>query len=428
MAQIRKLFWMRHLRAESTSHILHYRKGALLREGRGLSFWFFPITAAVAEVPVDDRDLNYSFKGRTRDYQELSVQGVITYRVMDAKRLADRVDFAIDLERGRHLKQPLDQIAILLTGIAQQAALQVIAKTDVAELMVSGFGELAFCLEQALRGNEALLAIGIAVENVRIDELKPTVELERALQTPTRESLQQRADEATFRRRAMAVEKERAIAENELQTQVELARREESLIAQQGQNARQKVEREAEARRLGIVAVTEDKRIEAKASAERQEMEAEADAAKQRILAAATIQDERAQAELAAERVRLEGAAAADRVRFEGVAAADKRRQEAAAQAETDRLVGAASAERTRLEGLAQAERLRAIGEAKALSEQKRLDAYRNLPPQAVLALAAQELAGQLKIEHLTITPDMLGGLLEKVARLHVAKLEEGAK
>ena len=264
MAEIRRLLWMRHLRAEATNHVLYYRKGELLRAGRGLAFWFNPMAAALAEVPVDHRDLNYLFKGRTHDYQEVVVQGVITYRVVDAERLAQRVDFAIDLKRGTHIKQPLDQIAILLTGIAQQAGLQVIARAQVAELMVNGFGELAAALEQTLHGNTTLEALGIAVENVRIDELKPTAELERALQTPTREGLQQRADEATFMRRALAVEKERAIAENELQTQVELARRQEALIAQQGQNARQKVEQETEARRLGVVALAEDQRIEAK--------------------------------------------------------------------------------------------------------------------------------------------------------------------
>jgi len=413
MAEIRKILWMRHLRAEATSHILHYRRGELLREGRGLSFWFFPMAAAIAEVPIDDRDLNYLFKGRTRDYQEVVVQGVITYRVTDARRLADRLDFAINLERGTHVNQPLDQIAILLTGIAQQAGLQVIARGDVATFMVSGFAELGEALQRALRGNESLSALGIAVESVRIDELKPTPELERALQTPTRESLQQMADEATFKRRALAVEKERAIAENELQTQVELAKREENLIAQQGQNSRQRVEREAEARRLGVVALSEDRLIESRATADRVKLDAEAEAGRQRVLGDAALTEQRLQAELAADRTRLEAAAAAD-----------KQRGEAAAQAETDRLVGAAGAERTRLEGLAQAEKIRAIGEAKALGEQKRLDAYRNLPPQALLALAAHELAGQLKIDNLTITPDMLGALLEKAARVGFAKLD----
>jgi len=411
MAEIRHMLWMRHLRAEATSHVLHYRKGTLLRAGRGLAFWFYPMAAAVAEVPVDDRDLNYLFKGRTLDFQEVNVQGVISYRVVDAQRLAERVDFAIDLKKGTHQKQPLDQIAVLLTGIAQQAGLQVIARAKVADFMVHGFGELAQALSAIFCNNSTLDAMGIAVETVRVDEVKPTADLERALQTPTRESIQQRADEATFMRRALAVEKERAIAENELQTKLELTRRLEALILQEGTNARQKVDQEVEARRLGVVAKVEDERIIARAQAERQTFEAEATAAQRKITAAANAEEQRLLAELEAEQLHMQATAEADR-----------QRQLAAAEAETDRIVGGAAADRTRLEGMAKADTLRAVGEAKAAGEQKRLDAYRELPQMATLALAVQELATQLKIEHLTITPDMFGALLEKVAHLGTHK------
>ena len=67
--------------------------------------------------------------------------------------------------------------------------------------------------------------------------------------------MQQEADRATFERRAVAVERERAIGENELQTQIELARREEQLVAQRGANARREAEEEAEreAERCGVM-------------------------------------------------------------------------------------------------------------------------------------------------------------------------------
>src|SRR3546814_2858334 len=77
--------------------------------------------------------------------------------------------------------------------------------------------------------------------------------------TPTFEALQQKADEAMFERRALAVDKERAIAENELGNKTELARREKQLIAEEAENARnratglaeaQQVEAEAEAGRI----------------------------------------------------------------------------------------------------------------------------------------------------------------------------------
>ena len=58
------------------------------------------------------------------------------------------------------------------------------------------------------------------------------------------------SDKATFERRALAVEREGAIAENELQNQIELARRQEQLVAQNGANAR-RVGRGGRGRRRG---------------------------------------------------------------------------------------------------------------------------------------------------------------------------------
>jgi regulator of protease activity HflC (stomatin/prohibitin superfamily) len=74
------------------------------------------------------------------------------------------------------------------------------------------------------------------------------------LRTPTREQVQQDADKATFERRAVAVERERAIGENELQTRIELARREEQLVAQRGANARRESEEAAAANQISTEA------------------------------------------------------------------------------------------------------------------------------------------------------------------------------
>ena len=169
--------------------------------------------------------------------------------------------------------------------------------------------------------------MGLEVVSVQVSALSPTAELEKALQTPARELLQQDADRATFERRAMAVEKERAIAENELQNQIELAKRETSLIEQRGQNERQRAREAAEAQ--GI---------------------------------------------------------------------------EAKARAET-----------VRVDARAQADRIEMVEGARVEADKERMEMYRDLPASIVFGLAAQELAGKLQhIEHLNISPDMLGtGLLE---------------
>ena len=96
----------------------------------------------------------------------------------------------------------------------------------------------------------------------------------RALQTPTFEALQQKADQATFERRALAVEKDLAIAENELNTKTELARREMLLITQEAENARNRATGQADAQQVEAAAEAERIRTveSAKAEAEQARM------------------------------------------------------------------------------------------------------------------------------------------------------------
>ena len=233
---ITRLAFLRHLRSEPSSHVMRYKRGRLSASGRGLAQWFLPLSTSLVEVPCDDMDQAFLFHGRSSDFQDVLAQGVITFRVADPERAAERFDFSVDHRSGSYLKEPLDQIASLLTEQAQEHAWGYLAHTPVRSILTDGLEEVRERIQQGLMRAEALEEIGIEVVSVRVSKVAPTAELEKALQAPTREGIQQASDEAVFQRRALAVEKERAIAENELHNQLELARQEEDLITQQGQN------------------------------------------------------------------------------------------------------------------------------------------------------------------------------------------------
>jgi regulator of protease activity HflC (stomatin/prohibitin superfamily) len=262
MAHIRNFGLISQLRSDASHYVIRYRKGRVRQSGRGLVFWFRPETASIAEVPIDDRELAIFVKGRSSDFQDVVAQGTLSWRVVEPEKLAERVDFTIGLGSGEYVREPLERIETRLTGLVNQVALQYLAEAPIRTLLDKGLDPLRTRLDQALSGDAALAELGVAVVAVRLNNLSPSSELQRALQIPTFEALQQKADEATFERRALAVEKERAIAENELANKVELARREKELITEEAENERsrataaaeaQQIEAEAEAQRTRTV-------------------------------------------------------------------------------------------------------------------------------------------------------------------------------
>ncbi len=367
MAQITRLGFFRHFRSETSSFVVRFTKGKVVQTGRGLSFFFQPHDSSIAELPADDREMAIAFHGRSADFQDVAVQGVLTYRVADPRTLAERVDFTIDLATGKLLAQPLEKLELLFSQLAEQHARAWVARTPLQEVLAVGAEQIRGRIEAGLEDEEALERIGLEVVSVRVSSVRPVPDLEKALEAPARERIQQQADEATFARRALAVEKERAIQENELETQIELAKRQEELIAQKGQNARRQATEESQAARIA--------------------------------------------AEAEAGRSEIEGRAEAERLR----ARADAEAHELGTR-------GRAEAEAARLRGEVEAASLRLAEEVRVASEKARMESVREVPAAALFALAAQALAQKLeRIEHVSLGDGAMGPALTRL-------IEAGAK
>lgn len=294
MPEITSLLGLRHLRSEASSHILLHRAGARRASGRGLSFWFLPLSASIAEIPMDDRELALVLHGRSLDFQEVTVQLVLIWRVHDPERMAERVDFSVDLRTGQWTKQPLEKLTSLLAQRAQQVVGDYLVRSPLQLILTEGVAALLGLVRDALQGDEGLAALGVAVPNVAVSSVRASPDVEKALQTPQREAIQQESDKATFERRAMAVERERAIAENELQNRIALARREEQLIDQQGQNNRRKATEEAQASRIKTEAAAAAERLKAETEATGSRLKAEAEAAGIQVVEGSRVEAERA--------------------------------------------------------------------------------------------------------------------------------------
>ena len=294
MAHISKRPFVSHYRGGPTDHVVHLKRGKAAHEGVGQAFWFRPLAAVLSEVPVDDRELPLLFHGRTADFQDVAVQASVTYRFAEPDRAARRLDFGIDPLTGVWRATPLEQVATLLTELAQQHALGLLAGLDLTAAIAEGPVAVRARVAEGLSGDARLAETGIAIVDARVVAVSPEAEVERALRAPARELIQQGADRAGFERRAVAVERERAIAENELQSRIELAVREEQLLAQQGANERRRVGEAAAAARIAATAAAEDQQLKATASAQETRILAAAAADRIRELGQAEAQSQAA--------------------------------------------------------------------------------------------------------------------------------------
>lgn len=226
-----------------TDHIIRYVGGNVVAEGPGLAFYFLKHKTSIAAVPTASTDADFVFHETTGNFQEVAIQGRFTYRVGEPRRLAELLNFTIDPGRYAYLADGPERLPQRITNVVQMATRSEVQRRSLEDALKDSQA-MASEVSRQVREGQVLEQMGVELMDVYFLAVRPTPEVAKALEAEYREALLRRADEATFARRAAAVEMERKIKENELNTDIAMEQQRQSLIALAGENA----QREAESR------------------------------------------------------------------------------------------------------------------------------------------------------------------------------------
>lgn len=265
-----------YLKAAPTQHIIHYANGRVRHNGAGLAFFYYKPSAAIAVVPLGTADVPFIFNEISADFQPLTIQGELTYRIQDPRRIAALLDYTVDGGLDDYVSEDPDKLPQRLVNQAQ-----VLARAEVQRIplrrAIHASDEISAAVSAQINKNEALQTLGVQVLGVIIQAIRPIPEMARALEAEAREDMLRQSDLAIYDRRNAAVEQERRIKENELNTEIAVEEKKRQIREtkvdadlaveskeQQVRQARQngQIQIEEERKRL-VAARTENARVEA---------------------------------------------------------------------------------------------------------------------------------------------------------------------
>src|ERR1700735_1936396 len=91
-----------YVKVPATHYALQFQQGRIRREGLGLSFFYYSPSATIVAVPMVSTDAPFAFIESTADFQQATVQGQLTYRIADPKKVSSLLDFSVG-SRGEYL-------------------------------------------------------------------------------------------------------------------------------------------------------------------------------------------------------------------------------------------------------------------------------------------------------------------------------------
>jgi len=241
---------IRFIKFPPTVYVLRFANGKISREGAGLSFFYYAPTSSLVAIPIASVEAPFIFNEVTADFQEITIQGQVTFRITDAKKISTLLDFTLDPTGRRYTSDDPEKLPSRIINTIQVLTRKRLQQLPLRQALRSS-EDLVKEVGQELQTGKEVMSLGLEILGLSILAIRPNPETARALEAEIKEQLLKEADNAVYARRNSAVEQERAIKESELNTEIAVENkkrqiREAQMDAEQAVQEKQHQLREAE--------------------------------------------------------------------------------------------------------------------------------------------------------------------------------------
>ena len=209
----------KYIKSQPTVYLMQIENGAIKRQGAGQSFFYYRPSSTIVAVPIGAQSSDFIIEVGTADYQSVTVQGEVSYRVADPQKIAQMMDFSLSANGKDYVSQDPSLLGSRLIMQAEVLINQSLQQKSLQEAIRSA-GDLAQLLQDQLQQRREIEALGLEILGVSIVAVLPTPDIASALEARAREEHLKAADDAIYSRRMAAVQNERAIRQNELDTEI----------------------------------------------------------------------------------------------------------------------------------------------------------------------------------------------------------------
>ncbi|QNN47983.1 SPFH domain-containing protein [Thermomonas brevis] len=235
------MFGFRYVKSSPSQYLFQYRDGRVVREGTGLAFWYFAPKSTLVGVPVTAVEAPFMFEEVTRDFQQVTLQGQVSYRIADPKRLAEQLDYTLQAD-GKYASEDPEHLPVRVLNAVKAIFRNLLQELDLRDVL-QGTERLSSSAHRGVAGTGSLSSLGIEITALNLLAVKPNPETARALEAPMREEILKQADDATYARRNAAIEQERMVKENELRSELSIEQKKRQVRETQVESERALLEK-----------------------------------------------------------------------------------------------------------------------------------------------------------------------------------------
>lgn len=213
------MFGVKFVKFEPNLYVYKYKKGKVRSAGAGLAFWYYAPSTSLVVIPIQSVSAPYIFEISSSDFQPVTVQGEVIYRIAEPDRIREKLNYGIHNRQLTYISEDPQLLSQRIINIVNMLVKNEFESITLKEMLRSSDQASRKVFNQLLSQAD-LASIGVEIMTLNILSVKPNKETARALEAETREKILKEADDALYERRNSSVEQERRIKENELNTEI----------------------------------------------------------------------------------------------------------------------------------------------------------------------------------------------------------------
>src|SRR5215471_16276448 len=124
-----------YFKAQPTEYIVKYVSGRVVREGQGLAFFYLKHNTQVVAVPTSSVDANLVFNEVTSNFQAVTIQGQLTYRIHNPKRAAELLNFTLEPASHQYVSEDPERLAQRIANVIQMETRTEIQRRSLEEVL-----------------------------------------------------------------------------------------------------------------------------------------------------------------------------------------------------------------------------------------------------------------------------------------------------
>lgn len=113
------MFGIHYIKFLPSEYVLRYKSGKIVQEGAGLSFFYYAPVTSLVVLPAASAEAPFIFSEVTGDYQSVTVQGQLTYRITDFRRAAQALNYSIHIGSRKYVSEDPQKLPQRLIGTVQ---------------------------------------------------------------------------------------------------------------------------------------------------------------------------------------------------------------------------------------------------------------------------------------------------------------------